>query len=66
MAERRTVKWQTLEWPAGPLFPPAYEPHGVKLFYAGEPIELTPAQEEVASFYAALLDVPHPRRTRVW
>ncbi|ELR22008.1 eukaryotic dna topoisomerase, putative [Acanthamoeba castellanii str. Neff] len=51
-----TVRWQTLEWPAGPKFPPAYKPHGVKLIYDGEPVDLTPDQEEVASFYASLLD----------
>jgi hypothetical protein len=54
------VRWHTLEWPAGPKFPPAYEPHGVKLIYDGEPVDLTPDQEEVASFYASLLDVLAP------
>ncbi len=54
------VRWHTLEWPAGPKFPPAYEPHEVKLIYDGEPVDLTPDQEEVASFYASLLDVLAP------
>lgn len=60
------VRWHTLEWPAGPKFPPAYEPHGVKLIYDGEPVDLTPDQEEVASLYASLLDVsPPPPQIRV-
>jgi hypothetical protein len=59
-----TVRWQTLEWPAGPKFPPAYKPHGVKLIYDGEPVDLTPDQEEVASFYASLLDVLAPPRKK--
>ena len=30
----------------------SYEPHGVPLYYAGAPVTLTAAQEEVATFYA--------------
>ena len=26
------------------IFAPEYEPHGVKILYDGEPVELTPAQ----------------------
>lgn len=33
------VKWETLEH-AGPLFPPKYEPHGIKMKYKGE-VKLT-------------------------
>lgn len=36
-------KWTTLEH-AGVLFPPEYEPHGVKMMYDGKPVELTPEQ----------------------
>jgi DNA topoisomerase-1 len=46
-------KWRSLEQ-NGVSFTPDYEPHNVKLLYDGEPVELTPAQEEVASFYAAM------------
>ncbi|KAJ3252413.1 DNA topoisomerase 1 [Boothiomyces macroporosus] len=56
--EDNGIKWTTLQH-QGPLFPPPYEPHGVKMLYdvinQGKPVELTPAAEEVASFYAALL-----------
>ena len=46
--------WDTLEHSAC-LFPPEYEPHGVKLRYDGQPVTLTPKQEEVATWYAAML-----------
>ncbi|KAJ3274687.1 DNA topoisomerase 1 [Terramyces sp. JEL0728] len=48
------IKWTSLQH-QGPLFPPPYEPHGVKMLYDGKAVDLTPAAEEVASFYAALL-----------
>ncbi|OQR80981.1 DNA topoisomerase [Achlya hypogyna] len=52
------IQWRTLEH-NGVMFPPAYEPHGVPLYYDGQPVQLTPAQEEIASFYAAMpLDGP--------
>lgn len=46
--EDKTVKWDTLEH-SGVLFPPEYTPHGVKMLYDGEPVELTPQQEEVCT-----------------
>jgi DNA topoisomerase-1 len=52
------VKWQTLEH-HGVHFPPAYTPHGVSILYEGNPVVLTPVQEEMASFYAGMaLDGP--------
>jgi DNA topoisomerase-1 len=39
-------KWSTLEH-NGVIFPPPYSPHGVKMLYNGQPVELTPAEEEV-------------------
>ncbi|KDO34473.1 hypothetical protein SPRG_00537 [Saprolegnia parasitica CBS 223.65] len=52
------IQWRTLEH-NGVMFPPSYEPHGVPLYYDNQPVELTPAQEEIASFYAAMpLDGP--------
>ena len=42
----------------GVIFPPPYKPHGVRMRYAGEPVTLTPAQEEIATFYASAC---HPR-----
>ena len=38
-------QWLTMEH-AGVSFPEAYVPHGVKMNYDGEPVELTPLQEE--------------------
>ncbi|KAI9986952.1 hypothetical protein PInf_026021 [Phytophthora infestans] len=47
------IQWRTLEH-NGVMFPPPYQPHHVPLLYNGQEIELTPSQEEVASFYAAI------------
>lgn len=38
-------QWRTMEH-AGVSFPEAYVPHGVKMKYDGEEVELTPLQEE--------------------
>ncbi|GLB37452.1 putative topoisomerase I [Lyophyllum shimeji] len=55
-----TVKWQTLEH-NGVLFPPPYEPlpKHVKMKYNGKEVDLPPAAEEVAGFYAAMLETDH-------
>ncbi|KAJ3172818.1 DNA topoisomerase 1 [Geranomyces variabilis] len=53
-----SIKWQTLSH-NGPLFPPLYEPHGVKLLYDGKPVDLDPDSEEVASFFATLVGTDH-------
>lgn len=47
------INWRKLEHP-GVLFAPAYKPHGVPLRYEGEDVALTPEQEEIVSFYAAI------------
>lgn len=52
------IKWTTLEH-NGVMFPPDYEPHGVKMLYDGAPVTLTPEQEEVATFYAVMLDTDY-------
>nr|XP_020144624.1 DNA topoisomerase I, mitochondrial isoform X3 [Microcebus murinus] len=51
------VKWRQLEH-RGPYFSPAYEPlpDGVRFFYDGKPVKLSVAAEEVATFYAKMLD----------
>eukprot|EP00887_Chlorella_sp_A99_P000387 scaffold13.g387.t1 len=54
-AEKR---WDTLEH-AGVLFPPEYQPHGVKMLYDGVPVDLTPEQEEVATFFAVMKDTDY-------
>lgn len=55
-----TVKWQTLEH-NGVIFPPPYEPLPVhvKMKYDGKEVDLPPAAEEVAGFYAAMLETEH-------
>ncbi|KAI7866611.1 hypothetical protein BDF14DRAFT_1984735 [Spinellus fusiger] len=55
-----TIKWTTLEH-SGVLFPPVYIPHNVKMRYDGRPISLAPEAEEVASFFAALLETDHAK-----
>ncbi|KAI0373915.1 hypothetical protein BV20DRAFT_961802 [Pilatotrama ljubarskyi] len=55
-----SVKWTTLHH-NGVYFPPPYEPlpKHVKMKYNGESVDLPPESEEVAGFYAALLESPH-------
>uniref|UniRef100_A0A8C9RPR8 DNA topoisomerase I n=1 Tax=Scleropages formosus TaxID=113540 RepID=A0A8C9RPR8_SCLFO len=50
-------KWKTLEH-KGPLFPPEYEPlpQDVSFYYNGKPLRLSIVAEEVATFYAKMLD----------
>ncbi len=50
--------WRQMEH-YGVNFPAPYEPHNVKMRYDGRDVDLTPAQEEVATFYAEMpLDGP--------
>lgn len=51
------VKWLHLEH-KGPYFPPLYEqlPSDIKFYYDGNHMELSLAAEEVASYYAKMLD----------
>ncbi|XP_069778297.1 DNA topoisomerase I, mitochondrial-like isoform X3 [Narcine bancroftii] len=51
------VKWMFLEH-KGPLFAPEYEPlpSGVDFFYNGNRMRLSPAAEEMAAFFAKMLD----------
>ncbi|GMH33694.1 hypothetical protein BSKO_01528 [Bryopsis sp. KO-2023] len=51
-------KWNTLVH-SGVLFPPDYVPHGVKMLYDGKPVDLTPEQEEVATFFAVMKETPY-------
>src|SRR5204863_5140950 len=59
-----TVKWTNLEH-NGVLFPPPYEPlpKHVKMKYDGKPVTLPPEAEEVAGFFAAMLETDHARNT---
>lgn len=58
MKKHPTWKWATLQH-AGVIFPPPYEPHGVKMLYNGKPVKLSAEAEEVASFFAKQVDGPH-------
>ncbi|XP_027127242.1 DNA topoisomerase 1 isoform X1 [Coffea arabica] len=51
-------KWTTLVH-NGVIFPPPYKPHGVKMLYKGQPVTLTPEQEEVATMFAVMLDTDY-------
>jgi len=51
------TKWRTLEH-KGPVLAPEYVPlpKHIKFYYDGKPMDLAPAAEEVAGFYARMLD----------
>lgn len=52
------VNWRRMECP-GVNFVAPYERHNVPLLYDGQPVELTAAQEELATFFASMpLDGP--------
>jgi DNA topoisomerase I len=55
-----TVKWTTLEH-NGVLFPPPYEPlpKHIKMKYDGKEVSLPPEAEEVAGFFASLIETDH-------
>lgn len=55
-------RWQTLEH-AGVIFPPPYEPlpSYVKLYYDGKSVDLPHAAEEVAGFFAAMIETDHAK-----
>ena len=60
LEEGNEIKWTSLQH-NGVLFPPEYIPHGIPLVYAGEEIVLPPEAEEVAGFFAALLETEHAK-----
>ncbi|KAK4684184.1 DNA topoisomerase I, partial [Tremellales sp. Uapishka_1] len=55
-----STKWTTLEHQAV-LFPPPYVPlpKGVRMRYDGVPLTLPPESEEVAGFFAAMIETDH-------
>ncbi|GIL73157.1 hypothetical protein Vretimale_4749 [Volvox reticuliferus] len=55
------LMWKTLRH-SGVLFPPEYEPHGVKMLYDGKPVNLTPEQEEVATMFAVMKDTDYMKK----
>ncbi|CAI1715794.1 hypothetical protein SEUBUCD646_0O01610 [Saccharomyces eubayanus] len=60
--EDDTIKWATLKH-NGVIFPPPYQPlpSHIKLYYDGNPVDLPPQAEEVAGFFAALLESDHAK-----
>ncbi|KAJ4954363.1 hypothetical protein NE237_011146 [Protea cynaroides] len=56
-------KWITLVH-NGVIFPPPYKPHGVKMLYNGQPVDLTPEQEEVATMFAVMKDTDYATKPR--
>ncbi|KAK9673832.1 hypothetical protein RND81_12G192600 [Saponaria officinalis] len=56
-------KWTTLVH-SGVIFPPPYQPHGVKMLYDGKPVNLTPEQEEVATMYAVMLETDYVKKEK--
>ena len=63
------IKWRYMEH-CGVLFPPAYEPHGVKMKYNGNEVTLTPQEEEIATYYAQIspesLQLSNPKTAKVF
>ena len=53
--EDSTKRWDSLEH-NGVLFPPKYQPHHIKILYKGNVINLSSYQEEIATFWAGILD----------
>ncbi|KAJ3295349.1 DNA topoisomerase 1 [Rhizoclosmatium sp. JEL0117] len=53
-------KWKTMSH-NGPVFPPAYVPHGIKMKYNGVPIALEPDSEEVATFFAGVVGTDYEK-----
>merc|ERR1719513_113992 len=49
------IKWKRLNH-NGICFPPPYKQHHVKIVYDGKPVELNAKQEELATFYAVMID----------
>ncbi|KAJ6894003.1 DNA topoisomerase 1 beta-like [Populus alba x Populus x berolinensis] len=54
-------KWTTLAH-NGVIFPPPYNPHGVKMLYKGKPVDLTTEQEEVATMFAVMKDTEYVQK----
>eukprot|EP00494_Astrolonche_serrata_P024841 UN25101 len=53
-------KWTTLRH-NGVVFAPPYEPHGIRMKYDEREIDLTPEQEECATWFAAILQSDHAK-----
>lgn len=56
-------KWTSLEH-NGVIFPPLYNPHGIKMLYNGQPVDLTSEQEEVATMFAVMKDTDYASKPK--
>ncbi|PIA50017.1 hypothetical protein AQUCO_01300624v1 [Aquilegia coerulea] len=56
-------KWTTLVH-NGVIFPPPYKTHGVKMLYNGQPVDLTPEQEEVATMFAVMKETEYATKPK--
>uniref|UniRef100_A0A2C9W9Q6 DNA topoisomerase I n=2 Tax=Manihot esculenta TaxID=3983 RepID=A0A2C9W9Q6_MANES len=56
-------KWTTLVH-NGVIFPPPYQPHSIKILYKGQPVNLTPEQEEVATMFAVMKDTDYMQKPK--
>ncbi|EFH45854.1 hypothetical protein ARALYDRAFT_329014 [Arabidopsis lyrata subsp. lyrata] len=56
-------KWTTLVH-NGVTFPPPYKPHGVQILYKGNPVNLSPDQEEVATMFAVMRETDFYNKPR--
>ncbi|KAJ1532421.1 DNA topoisomerase 1, partial [Nowakowskiella sp. JEL0078] len=59
--EDKGIKWTSLSH-NGPMFEPPYTPHGIKMKYDGKAISLEPEAEEVATFWAELVNTDHAKK----
>jgi len=55
------IKWKRLDH-NGICFPPPYKQHHVKIKYKGKPVLLNASQEELATFYAVMLETEWVKR----
>ncbi|XP_062024228.1 DNA topoisomerase 1 alpha-like [Rosa rugosa] len=62
-SDNKPKKWTSLVH-NGVVFPPPYEPHGVKMLYNGKPVDLTTEQEEVATMFAMMTDTDYVNKRR--
>eukprot|EP00347_Sterkiella_histriomuscorum_P016284 403353776 len=53
--ENKKIKWKSLEH-HGVTFFAAYKPHYVKVLHKGQPMSLTPEQEEICNWWAQIID----------
>ncbi|MCO5563945.1 hypothetical protein L7F22_017597 [Adiantum nelumboides] len=56
-------KWTTFQH-NGVIFPPFYQPHGVKMLYEGKPVDLTTEQEEVATMFAVMKETDYATKPK--